>query len=412
MRIKKHNINKYHFLFLLISFLLASSCVDQYWPDLKGSDEQIVVIDGKITNEPGPYTVKLSYSSTLQNPQFNGIGDATVIIEDDEGNAETLTEVSFGVYQTAENGIQGTVGRSYKISVTVGQGKHLESDFQELLAPSSYESISAVEETRISQYNEEEYEEGYQFYVSPIINSNEQTFLYWEIIETYEYHSSYRIHRVYNGHKPGTEFGADENFRLPEADTLFRCWLTQPVSKKYVFNTAQLEESSGNKIPLHFIRYNSEEMKYKYSILVNQYNISEGAYTYMKNLADQQLNQGGLYTTQPYQLRGNIKNAEDENEIVLGYFLVGSREPNQSKRLTVETPQGKNIWEDLKCSGVEAPTGVFYDYEIRYYNKPDQLPLYLTWVGSGSMLLYRYPEYCVNCTLAGGTKEKPDYWDD
>ncbi len=412
MTIKLHNINRYWVLLLPGLFLLINSCVDQYWPDIKGNDEQIIVIDGKISNEPGPYTVKLSYSSELQNPQFNGISGATVIIEDNEGNAETLTEVSFGVYQTAENGIQGVIGRSYKVSVTASQGKHFESDFQELLAPSSYELISAEEEIRISQDNEEEYEEGYQFYISPILNSPGKTFLYWEVIETYEYHSFFRIHRIYNGHKPGTVLGTAENFRMPQADTLFRCWLTQAVNEKFVFNTTQLKEGSDNKIPLHFVKYNSEKLKYKYSILINQYNISEKAYTYMKNLADQQLSQGGLYTTQPYQLRGNIKNTEDENEIVLGYFLVGSGDPSQSNRLTVVTPEGKNIWQDVGCNYEGTEEGFYYYFDRTYQNHPEEWPLYLTWDQENPLLLHHYPITCVDCTLKGGSEKKPEYWDD
>ena len=87
---------KAHALFnILIIFFLISSCTEPYhFPDLGG--QSVVVITGVITNEPGPYYVRvvenISNISTGKTT-LRGIDDARVTITDSNGNTDELGAV-------------------------------------------------------------------------------------------------------------------------------------------------------------------------------------------------------------------------------------------------------------------------------------------------------------------------------
>ena len=77
------------------------------------------VIEGNITNLPGPYTVTISQSGEVSEDYvFNGVGHATVVVGDNAGNTETLQEKAQGIYQTAT--LAGVEGRTYYLSITLG----------------------------------------------------------------------------------------------------------------------------------------------------------------------------------------------------------------------------------------------------------------------------------------------------
>ncbi len=115
-------------LTIFISVLIfANACVERADFDPKKSDAQLVV-EGLITDEPGPYTVKLTRSRKPLD--FSGtipVSAIRVTISDDNGTSEVLTEVLPGTYQTSANGIRGIVGRSYTLKVETRDGKIYES---------------------------------------------------------------------------------------------------------------------------------------------------------------------------------------------------------------------------------------------------------------------------------------------
>jgi hypothetical protein len=83
------------------------------------------VIEGNVTNLPGPYTVTIGQTGNVSDDySFKGVGQANVIIRDNAGNSETLQEKSPGIYQTA--GLTGVEGRTYYLDITLG-GQHFTS---------------------------------------------------------------------------------------------------------------------------------------------------------------------------------------------------------------------------------------------------------------------------------------------
>ncbi|CCH52988.1 hypothetical protein BN8_02038 [Fibrisoma limi BUZ 3] len=77
-----------------------------------------LVVDGWISDQPGPCTVRLSttapYFSNQATPRVQG---AEVMITDNDGTRDVLKETEPGLYQSAT--VRGRIGGTYTLSVTV-----------------------------------------------------------------------------------------------------------------------------------------------------------------------------------------------------------------------------------------------------------------------------------------------------
>jgi len=103
-------------LILTIITLNLISCEKVIELKFKNTDPKIV-IQGNVYNRTGPYKVTISRSVDFDEPNdFPAVTGATVIISDDAGNSETLTEAESGTYVTSS--LVGTAGRTYSLTVT------------------------------------------------------------------------------------------------------------------------------------------------------------------------------------------------------------------------------------------------------------------------------------------------------
>lgn len=112
---------KKYILYSLLFFGL-SSCEKEISLPLD-MNQSILVIDGVITDEVGPYYVSLSRSLAISDTSvFPGIKNATVIIKDNFGKIDTLRHTKDGIYLT--NKIKGVHGNTYFLEVTVDGKKY------------------------------------------------------------------------------------------------------------------------------------------------------------------------------------------------------------------------------------------------------------------------------------------------
>lgn len=95
--------------------VLFYSCQKTVTLDLNNAPAQIV-IQGEITNTPGPYTITINQSTAFYAENtFPPISGASIKISDGQGLTDSLTETSPGVYST--HTLQGTPGNTYTLSV-------------------------------------------------------------------------------------------------------------------------------------------------------------------------------------------------------------------------------------------------------------------------------------------------------
>mgnify|MGYP006296006533 CR=1 FL=1 len=373
---------KFLFFTTVISILFISACEEQINITQKQFDEALVV-DGTITNDPGPYTVKISYTSKVNNSEFRPYSGCVVTIFEQSGESEILSEVEPGVYKTAENGIQGEVGKSYSIDIQTPDGKTYISDYQEIKAPVGIDSVYAKLEFEENPGATQDVP-GYQFYMSTE-PTPEDVFLLWEMEETYEYTADYQlVQTMYEGvinknHNP---------------DTNYRCWNTQPVKEIFTEQTVTLSSSGIRDKALHFVNTLSKKLQYRYSLLVKQMVINEDAYSYWNQVKSQMSSDDFLFSKQPYRIKGNVYNPENPQDMVLGYFTAGSV---KKRRIFVNSPSVRLNYD--KCA---------VNFDLRFmYAISWRKKVYFVYGEEGMGMV---GEGCVDCRSEGGKLEKPEFW--
>lgn len=105
------------FLSVLIA-VISASCTKNIHLNLQNASG-LLVIEGNINDQPGPYIVLLSNTVTFYDTdKVVPVSGGKIIISDNAGNRDSLTEVSPGTYRTST--IVGMVGRTYHLSVNSG----------------------------------------------------------------------------------------------------------------------------------------------------------------------------------------------------------------------------------------------------------------------------------------------------
>jgi S-methylmethionine-dependent homocysteine/selenocysteine methylase len=145
-----------------------------------------------------------------------------------------------------------------------------------------------------------------------------------------------------------------------------------------------------------------QKLHHKYSLLVKQYSVGEAAFHYWNELKKTSQEQGWLFDRQPALLNSNIRNINDEDEDILGFFTMSGVE---EKRGFAEKPEGLDLslykWY---CFPVpRGPGGPLLK---------EDLPLYYAraWMdGESSFSIVN--KHCVDCRAYKNSSHiKPEFW--
>ncbi|HNX65294.1 MAG TPA: DUF4249 domain-containing protein [Bacteroidales bacterium] len=112
-------------ILIIITCIGFSSCEKVINLDLDNTSPKLV-IEGNIYNQPGPYIVKIRQSVSFDEANdYPAVSGAEVIIDDNHGVKDTLSETTPGMYATSK--IQGIPGYTYSLSVTVDKNTYTAS---------------------------------------------------------------------------------------------------------------------------------------------------------------------------------------------------------------------------------------------------------------------------------------------
>ncbi len=374
--------------------VLLNSCVEKYWPDIGNKYEKILAVDGMITNKPGPYTIRLSLSSSVRIVDSSPVEGCELTISDNTGYSETLYEIEPGVYKT-NPAFQGVVGKKYKLTIHSPDEKTYESGFQELKSPVGIDTLYAHIEFKNNP--DADYDlAGYQFYVSTNAAIEDTNYYFWKLEQTYKFNSNYRIRYMFDG----------QYHSIPHPAPYYTCWKTNTVPELFTYNTLQLNEPVIRDLPLHYVTTETKELSIKYSVLVKQLTLTREAYNYFHRLQDQ-VGQGTLYDKQPYQIYGNMANVNDAEEPVLGYFLVaGSAE----KRIFVDKPEDLDFYYNATCGMITDDLWRML-MSIRH-NWPVFLTIIYDEEGGGGTTALPNRQSCLDCREADGDTTMPVFWEE
>lgn len=379
----------HYFLFLLLAGIV-SSCVDPYYPELD-KYENTLAVDGLITSGNGPYFVRLQVATTIYKPIYQPVSNATVYITDNLGNSEEFVETEPGLYSNINPDYQGIVGRSYQLTVSLSDDNTYQSGWETIEPPLGIDSVYAELEYHIDPVYPYTLS-GYQFYVDTKQAVADSIYILWRMQSTYQYHADYKCTDMYIG----------RIVPFPKSDSLFTCWKTKMVPEIVVGTTSSRNSNQLIRYPLHYVSGEDRDLSLRYSVLVNQYVVSETVYNYWKSLRDQNEIQGSLYSQQPYQIRGNVRNINNAEEAVFGGFAAAGI---AQKRVFYNNPGIEFNYEICIINDAD-----YEDMKNLRASKPYEWPIYLS--RDVNHRLFYPQQRCIDCRMRGGQLEKPDFWID
>jgi hypothetical protein len=374
--------------FLWFAVIILPCCVEPFTPEIKESQNALVV-EGFLTDQPGIQSIGIYRASPFSNPMLIPDNNCEVRVADKAGNIYQFYTYGDGVYRNWMTELQLVAGTAYKLIVNTIDGNQYESDYQTIPSPSpSIDSLYFEIET-VGTSDPEQPLQGIQFYIDIDAGEGQPRNYMWELVETFEYHSD----------RPATHYYDGVIHGMPDPYLYYYCWYTGRIKNIFTATTKYSDRNRIMRYPLYYVSNQTDRLKIKYSLLVKQYCLGDDAFNYWDQMRKQQQEGGGLYETQPSQLKGNVYNVNDPSETVLGYFSVSS---------SLE----ERIFADVHRE-------IFFpaeDCELIIINSLDQMPvynsvpIYLFSFSPTGGFPYGHARRCFDCTMKGGSNVRPSFW--
>jgi len=381
-------VSKAYTIFILV-LVACASCITPFEPEIQESEE-VIVINGMITDEPGLHNVEISRSAPYGDPSFTPMNGCVVTVTDETGDLVQYDQSGPGKYSAVIPASFLGVGKAYSLQVNTPEGEEYRSDYDTLLACPPIDSLYYEIETKGTSNPEISYE-GIQFYSDMTGTASTAKNFRWLLEETWEYRVPNIGEYVFDG----------QELRNHLTDYMSICYKSDTIQEVYTATNRLLSVNVRRRTPLNFISSESPRLKIKYSLLVSQQSLTKQEYIYWSNLGSQANEVGGLYQTQPHSAIGNIYNTQSPEAKVLGCFYASQQ---QIKRETVINHFKFHIPEVPFCA-LDTLIGSFHLMGVLY-------PYYLipvTEMGAIGDYLYGTQD-CFDCRVKGGAIERPDYW--
>jgi hypothetical protein len=321
---------------LVLLILISDSCISELDLPVIVASKQLVV-DGMISNQPGPYTVTLTWSSSVDADLSNAepVAGATVQIVENDNNTFALNEVSSGVYQTTGD-LTGVIGNSYKLLVETLDRKKYESVTSVMDPPGELRNVYfELKENSINQGDLTKPQDALYFYIDGESEGTNQ--LRWRWNATYQVHTTPEFQVKFD---PGSQSYAPDpplcsgyeliegSYQLTGPCTCCECWVTLYDNNATISNP-EITRSSHNKVYIGFLPLESIYFYQKLLIRADQISLPDEAYNFWHLVDTQQESGSNIFQPNVVKVQGNMTSVTDPSEEVFGIFSVSGISTNQ-----------------------------------------------------------------------------------
>ncbi|MFY8037458.1 MAG: DUF4249 domain-containing protein [Cyclobacteriaceae bacterium] len=322
-----------------------------------GNSPLPLVINGFISNQPGPYriTVKRSFVTGIASSYQAPESVSSIILADNVGNMEQMVEISKGVYETTNNGIQGVQGRVYQISIVTIDGKTYQSIPDTLKPNGQLDSVYY----KFRTFTEEKGTKKYFFDVYFNTKGLPNSYFLWKFRGTFKVDTNPFVDKE---EEPCGEIDCDgcsicnrvlkctglRNYGTPASPiikeygpcTCCTCWYTifneSPILSDYQFiNSENFKDVRAGILPI-----DDWILQHKIYAQVSQYGISRQTYLFYKAIKDQQLGASSLFQPATGSIPHNIQQLSGTPEKILGLFYAVSVRSKQIVLTQQQVPFG------------------------------------------------------------------------
>ncbi|RYF63222.1 MAG: DUF4249 domain-containing protein [Cytophagaceae bacterium] len=305
-RFPLRTIGRYIAFTLLYTWLIG--CITPYQPESKSLDQPALIVDGFITDQPGPYQVGLSFTAdyTAKAVNLRATG-AKVTVSDNTNAKQDFIEVAAGIYRTPTT-FQGQVGHTYKLTITLADGKRYESTAEKLKAAPP---IDKVYDEFTQKETASGLDRGFDVYIDTKDLPTPGDYYRWRWTNFEQI--------IYCGIKTQTVRSVTTETGQSCCQT---CWDVITCTGPNCINTLSDEAVNGNSIsrqPILRVPFTSYS---KYYVEIEQLSITREAYLFYKSVENLTVSNGGIFDTAPTTVKGNIRSLTSNGEFVFGYFSV------------------------------------------------------------------------------------------
>jgi hypothetical protein len=309
--------------FLILLIILIDGCIDPANIDVPAFKYQLVV-DGFITTNPGPYTIKLYRSRPLgagvDLDRLIAEKFAKITLRDDAGNSELLTETGEGVYQTNINGIRGETGRKYHIEIILINDKKYESLPEEIRPVGE---VTGIEYEFVAGSGAGFREgDGFKVYADATGVPDQDDFVRLRMVATYKVETfpQLRTKRVEGGDIPDpypcSGYIRDQEGRLAKVGVC-ECCICWPNIYDEIPSITD-EQFTTNEY-VGFVPASRQTLYEKIRIEIQEMSLTPETYLFWKLVKAQKEGLSNIFQPPSAQLKGNII-AINNDEEVLGIF--------------------------------------------------------------------------------------------
>jgi hypothetical protein len=357
-------------------------CVQRYVSPYKSPSTGDLVVEGFISaNSPTQYTLTRSVQLS-GNDAVPPVTGASVQVEGSDGSAYLLLEQGNGAYGDSTLPLNPAI--QYRLRIQTPNGESYLSDFVTVKPSPLIDSINWT----FDYYN------GVNIYVNTHDPNKATRYYMWTFDQTWEYDMTLVSYVKYDD-TTNTVVP-----RLP-GQLVDRCWVNSPSTTLMTDNTIKLTQDAVYEYPLVHILNNQQQLGVLYSIQVTQYALTAEAYNFLYQMQQNSEALGTIFDAQPTELTSNIHCLNNPAEQVIGYISAGTA---QQKRIYIAYYQLPYWQYYLPCAN---PNIVVPDNpdSIQYYFGSQYTPIeaipggYLANIST-----------CIDCTLLGGSNQKPTFW--
>ncbi len=304
----------------LVLLLGVLGCIDK--AEISTTPQELpIIIVGSMSDEPGPDTVKITRAYPADGGYYTqfGVSKANVRITSSTGESDALTDLGNGKYVTST--IQGVIGRTYQLNVTLPSGNSYTSTLQQMLPAGKIDTIT-YEYSRVFNPSTGLEEDGFDVFVNSSVNASSN----WRL--RYTFYGTYRLFTDPSQilipilcAAPPCGF---QTLPCATGCTCCMCWAYVRESSPIVIpNPSVIAGTTADRIFMQRIPINKFTFNDKYRVEITQMELSEEAFAFYSAIRNQAQNAASIFQPPFFELQGNLRPISGGPDVI-GVFYAAA----------------------------------------------------------------------------------------
>jgi hypothetical protein len=319
-------------ILLLFTALLLTTCVREVDFQANGADRTLLVVNGALTNLPGPQTLKLTRPGNYAKQVFESVFGAEVALFDEFGNRFDYHEVVApdGLSSRYELDFQGQPGQAYRLEIRLASGELYRTQPQVMPEPVLIDSLVIRPElqqlvTPAGVTIEDAYAVAYAYSQVPAAGSDK--FVRWDGEGVYIFNELPKIWDPFGVQKQCFITNRISDQTVPLADL-----------QTYAPGALLFEAAGKRRIDYAF--------EHRFCFVVYQRTIDRAAYEYWSKINQLLAANGTIFDAPPASVAGNVVNVDEGGRPALGFFEVAAVDTMHTYTRNADFPPAFRLSED------------------------------------------------------------------